>query len=736
MDENEGFNLIDVSSENDSLIASVAGDVSSSTRLPPQSSGDLGADGVDRKDLGKGLGEQLQQPFEIAEPETLKKTGKYNLRKSLAWDSAFLESPGDLGANGVDGMDLSNGLDEQLQQPFETAEPVSLKKTGRYNLRKSLAWDSAFFESPGFLDAEDISTIIDGAEKGKLHLLPGIDEDVSRSTESISTLLSENLTLKSLEADLFEDIRASIQKSSKASGTSNAKRKAAAKETDKASKESEKPLSSSVKKVDVTSRNMTATNRTSMMQTGGMQGSGRILKKDSSIPLATQPDLRNGNSTSSLSQLPKVISKPGTMATITTKRASLGVSHTRIETSNSKVGIKGIQVPKAAGLTGPRRSVPKPASVSEGSSSVSSGASIREVGSFSSSSNNGCNSTFTKKVQKYPSTSLRTKTEVKPVTKASSSIPKASPKVPLRKKLTGKSGPPSSLMSSKISSNISPSSSISDWSSASSSTSTANQRRTPRTSINTNTLCSTKNERFSTRASFDTNNSRRSMDSDTPSILSSDVLSNGDMSDGNMDKFEEPAIPQDVKKTSVQSSVLSRSSLTKPSGLRMPSPKIGFFDGAKSVVRTPSGCRQSQSRLPTGLPKIGAPVRSPDGSLKKASPKLSQEPSRASMNVHSARRSALSPCISSELRISNKATGRQWPEMASTNIELEGLNFASSKPSQECVPGVSPEVHHEVDGSNCPKTEDVKFGKPDSAAKHATANAPEAGNDENLLLNI
>ncbi|KAK1361881.1 hypothetical protein POM88_046355 [Heracleum sosnowskyi] len=241
MDENEGFNLIDVSSENDSLIASVADDVSSST-LPPQSPGDLGADGVYRKDLGNGLGEQLKQPFEIAETETLKKTGKYNLRKSLAWDSAFLER--DLGANGVDGMDLSNGLDEQLQKPFETAEPVSLKKTGRYSLRKSLAWDSAFFESPGFLDAEDISTIIDGAEKGKLHLLPGIDEDISRSTESISTLLSENLTLKSLEADLFEDIRASIQKSSKAYGTSNAKHKAAAKEIDKASKETEKPLNS------------------------------------------------------------------------------------------------------------------------------------------------------------------------------------------------------------------------------------------------------------------------------------------------------------------------------------------------------------------------------------------------------------------------------------------------------------------------------------------------------------
>lgn len=85
----------------------------------------------------------------------------------------------------------------------------------------------------GFLDAEDISTMIDGAEKAKQHLLPGIDEDISGSTESISTLLSENLTLKSLEADLFQDIRASIKKSTMASGISNSNRKAAAKETDK-----------------------------------------------------------------------------------------------------------------------------------------------------------------------------------------------------------------------------------------------------------------------------------------------------------------------------------------------------------------------------------------------------------------------------------------------------------------------------------------------------------------------
>lgn len=74
--------------------------------------------------------------------------------------------------------------------------------------------------------------MIEGAEKGKKHLLPGIEEDISTSTESISTLLSENLTVESLEDTLFEDIRASIQKSSKASNMANSNCKTASTETD------------------------------------------------------------------------------------------------------------------------------------------------------------------------------------------------------------------------------------------------------------------------------------------------------------------------------------------------------------------------------------------------------------------------------------------------------------------------------------------------------------------------
>lgn len=40
---------------------------------------------------------------------------------------------------------------EQLSQSSEPLEPESEKKHGKYNLRQSLAWDTAFFTSEGML---------------------------------------------------------------------------------------------------------------------------------------------------------------------------------------------------------------------------------------------------------------------------------------------------------------------------------------------------------------------------------------------------------------------------------------------------------------------------------------------------------------------------------------------------------------------------------------------------------
>lgn len=69
---------------------------------------------------------------------------------SLFFDVVYIiELIGYIGGDSVDGMDLSNKCGENLPLLSETAEPEIPRKTGKLNLRKSLAWDKAFFESPG-----------------------------------------------------------------------------------------------------------------------------------------------------------------------------------------------------------------------------------------------------------------------------------------------------------------------------------------------------------------------------------------------------------------------------------------------------------------------------------------------------------------------------------------------------------------------------------------------------------
>ncbi|MFS7908693.1 hypothetical protein Hanom_Chr01g00086141 [Helianthus anomalus] len=110
---------------------------------------------------------------------------------------------------------------EEMPKLIKTPEPEKSRKNGKFNLRKSLAWDSAFFTSDGVLDADELSTMIEGGEKAVKYQLPGIEEEVYKSMDSISSFESDNLSLDCLEAELFDDIRASIQKSNRSSNFNN-----------------------------------------------------------------------------------------------------------------------------------------------------------------------------------------------------------------------------------------------------------------------------------------------------------------------------------------------------------------------------------------------------------------------------------------------------------------------------------------------------------------------------------
>lgn len=50
---------------------------------------------------------------------------------------------------GVHALEDSFGGDKPAVEPFESAEQEKARKNEKYNLRKSLAWDSAFFTSAG-----------------------------------------------------------------------------------------------------------------------------------------------------------------------------------------------------------------------------------------------------------------------------------------------------------------------------------------------------------------------------------------------------------------------------------------------------------------------------------------------------------------------------------------------------------------------------------------------------------
>ncbi|XP_024984752.1 microtubule-associated protein 4-like [Cynara cardunculus var. scolymus] len=466
-----------------------------------------------------------------------------------------------LGLDADKAVDLAHKSEqiEQMPKLLETPEPEKTGKNAKFNLRKSLAWDSAFFTSDGVLDAEELSTMIEGGEKGVKHQLPGIEEEVYRSMESISTLESDNLTLESLEAELFEDIRASIQKSNRASNLNDSSIKVPS-----GKKDSQAKASNASKKVDLDN---------------GKRPAARIKDQTSLIPQ------------------PKIISRVKSTSTLTTKRASLSASPAKkdqdivkqahvIQKGTQPAKTRTAQGSKITGLIGPRRGVPKPSSNST-SSSLSSSAAVKKEPSRQSSSC-GSSGSFSGNDVKSSTTFSRRKTDSKTGKPAAAvSVLKTPSRISIKSK-----APPSRLSShsllSNLSSSISPASSISEWSSESSSST------------------STTNRKSVSRARIDAGDSNRSLDGDAFDVSALSIHPTGRNSNHN--GTQPGSVPPS------QSGSLSRPPSVQPTGLRMPSPKIGFFDGGKSGVRTPNGTIRSQCRLPTGVSKTGATNCSPTNS--------------------------------------------------------------------------------------------------------------------------
>ncbi|KAG8374259.1 hypothetical protein BUALT_Bualt11G0113000 [Buddleja alternifolia] len=497
--------------------------------------------------------------------------------------------------------DVSIGLDinNRLPELHESMEPERTQRNRRYNLRKSLAWDSAFFTSAGVLDPEELSCMMTGLDKSEKKLLPGIEEDVTGSTESITTLGSDHLTLETHEDDdLFLDIRASIQRSSKkASNLKNSSSKTGAIEVDS-------KAISSLKKEDLSSQNKNPKpgfKKTGSLQTVRMSkcqpkqniaklGSGKAIKQDSG-PSQMKSTSKIGETNSILPKPPKAISKSISTSTTTLKRDSIGTGRIKVECGSSKLGTtvsaKGVQPPKVSALSGVRRALPKPTVSSKSSFSGSSTTSKVQPLRSSTSSDSSSGISSGTPIKSSLMTARRNPVKSGNVGKAPVG---STSKTPSRAALKNKPSPSTlsaHLMSTQISQSVSPASSISEWSSASSSSSSMAYQRSN-----------------ISRISLDAS-SCKSIDGGIVHLdmrnHSADQTADGDESKGvNL----HGKIP---KKSSTQTGSLQAT--VKPSGLRMPSPKIGFFDGVKSSNRTPNG--PAPSGLQTVFPKNGAAINSP-----------------------------------------------------------------------------------------------------------------------------
>nr|GLL41030.1 uncharacterized protein LOC109185922 isoform X1 [Ipomoea trifida] len=246
-------------------------------------------------------------------------------------------------------MDNKGEEDDVLPELHESMEPERSRRKGKLNLRKSLAWDSAFFTDAGVLDAEELSCMVKGAEKIEKNVMPRIEEDVERSTDTISTLASDSVALEHLEAELFEDIRASIQRSNKVSNVMTSTRKEVSSVADNGG-------NSASKKADATLKN---------------------------VPVKT------GDLTSSLAKLPKLPSKANPIPATMAKRASLSANHVKIDHDNTKtntVAGKGAHTSKVFDSSNACKALPKPALSSKASSMRFSAASKMQSSRSSSDS--------------------------------------------------------------------------------------------------------------------------------------------------------------------------------------------------------------------------------------------------------------------------------------------------------------------------------------------------------------
>nr|POE54651.1 hypothetical protein CFP56_47292 [Quercus suber] len=118
----------------------------------------------------------------------------------------------------TDGISKENINANKVEMPKLNMEPQQMKrkkKGGGYNLRKSLAWDRAFFTEEGVLNPSELSMISGSFSKVGGEMLPIIPEEGRESLSGASDGTHNAADLQSLEVDLFKELPTSVKKDGK-----------------------------------------------------------------------------------------------------------------------------------------------------------------------------------------------------------------------------------------------------------------------------------------------------------------------------------------------------------------------------------------------------------------------------------------------------------------------------------------------------------------------------------------
>ncbi|KAF3337015.1 hypothetical protein FCM35_KLT19601 [Carex littledalei] len=431
-------------------------------------------------------------------------------------------------------------LNEEIPELCQSPQRKS-SKSG-INLRKSLAWDSAFFTCEGVLNTEELATINTTYSQNEKPSLAGIPEEVRTSGESTTTLDTDNWTLESLESELFDNVRASIQKSlgfsekdpSPTSGSSEKNRKEGSNPSRLGSKEKVARASQNKMKVP------TGEKKTACLPPKQPQNSWKRASLDSKIMAV---DGGGVQSKTASANAPRMLPKP-TLPRTLTKTTAPPVSIQKRSSTGSALTRKPVSQPSQApsisisrSMTGPPRCAP----------SASSGTSKKTP------------SVAVSKSSQAPSISV-SRSMMGPPRCAPSASSGTSKKTPSVASPNPKTKSPICTTNKRVAATRTPT------------------QASPKSKIGKSKPNPLQLPSISPRSSIDSirsTNTTDSVDRGSPVSLSGLNLAK-DLAHGSLSR------------SSSSSSIASQERSFKPSGLRMPSIKLGYFDGGKPLVNAPS----------------------------------------------------------------------------------------------------------------------------------------------------